>query len=182
MTTDAQLIRQARNDPDAFGVLYRRHAASVHAFLRSRVPERVAGELTAETFAQAALSLKRFRDEMDGSGLPWLYGIARNLLRTYHERERIESKARQRLGLSTDAYELELHDADSRVDAERLAPDLSAALDTLPATQRQALELRVLKDLPYRQVALSLGCSEVAARIRVTRALTSLFQLLKGAS
>ena len=89
MTTDAELIRQARNDPAAFGMLYRRHAASVHAFLRGRAPDRVAAELTAETFAQAALSLKRFRDEMDGSGLPWLYGIARNLLRTYYERERI---------------------------------------------------------------------------------------------
>ena len=86
MTTDAELIRQARNDPAAFGMLYRRHAASVHSFLRGRAPDRVAAELTAETFAQAALSLKRFRDEMDGSGLPWLYGIARNLLRTYHER------------------------------------------------------------------------------------------------
>ena len=182
MTTDAELIRQARNDPAAFGMLYRRHAASVHAFLRGRAPDRVAAELTAETFAQAALSLKRFRDEMDGSGLPWLYGIARNLLRTYHERERIESKARERLGVPSGAYEVELHEANARVDAERLAPELSLALDTLPTAQRKALELRVIEQLPYREVALSLGCSEVAARIRVTRAIDSLSRLLKGAS
>jgi RNA polymerase sigma-70 factor (ECF subfamily) len=182
MTTDAQLIRAARTDPDAFGELYRRHAGVVHAFLRNRAPNRVAGELTAETFAQAALSLGRFRDEMEGSGLPWLYGIARNLLRTYHERERIESKARQRLGLPAHDYELEVHEANARVDAERLAPELSAALDTLPRTQRQALELRVVQQLPYKQVALSLGCSEVAARIRVTRAIDSLSRLLKGVS
>ena len=79
---DALLIREARTDPDAFGELYRRHAQAVHSFVRGRVPERVAGELTAETFAQAALSLKRFRDEAGGSGLPWLYGIARNLDQT----------------------------------------------------------------------------------------------------
>src|SRR6266568_5001843 len=53
MTTDAELIKAARTDADAFGELYRRHVASVHAFLRSRAPERVAGELTAETFARA---------------------------------------------------------------------------------------------------------------------------------
>ena len=182
MTTDAQLIKAARTDPDAFGELYRRHAAAVHAFLRNRAPNRVAGELTAETFAQAALSLGRFRDEMEGSGLPWLYGIARNLLRTYHERERIESKARQRLGLPAHDYELEVHEANARVDAERLAPELAAALDTLPRAQRQALELRVVQQLPYRQVALSLDCSEVAARIRVTRAIDSLSRLLKGVS
>ena len=154
----------------------------VHAFLQSRVPERVAGELTAETFAQAALSLKRFRDEKDGSALPWLYGIARNLLRTFHERERIESKARQRLGSPVHDYELEVHEANARVDAERLAPDLSAALATLPTAQRQALQLRVIEELPYRQVARSLDCSEVAARIRVTRAIDSLSRLLKGTS
>jgi RNA polymerase sigma-70 factor (ECF subfamily) len=181
MTTDAELIRAARTDADAFGELYRRHVASVHAFLRSRAPERVAGELTAETFAQAALSLGRFRDEMDGSGLPWLYGISRNLLRTFHERERIESKARQRLGLPASDYELEVHEANARVDAERLVPSLSAALATLPKTQRQALQLRVIEELPYRQVALSLDCSEVAARIRVTRAINSLSRLLRGA-
>jgi RNA polymerase sigma-70 factor (ECF subfamily) len=182
MTTDAQLIKAARTDPDAFGELYRRHAGVVHAFLQSRVPERVAGELTAETFAQAALSLKRFRDEKDGSGLPWLYGIARNLLRTFHERERIESKARQRLGLPVHDYGLEVHEVNARVDAERLAPDLSAALATLPTGQRQALQLRVIEELPYRQVARSLDCSEVAARIRVTRAIDSLSRLLKGTS
>ena len=182
MTTDAQLIKAARTDPDAFGELYRRHAIAVHAFLRNRAPDRVAGELTAETFAQAALSLKRFRDEMEGSGLPWLYGIARNLLRTYHERERIESKARQRLGLPARDYELEVHEANARVDAERLAPELSAALDTLPRAQRHALELRVVQQLPYKQVALSLDCSEVAARIRVTRAIDSLSRLFKGVS
>jgi len=34
-----------------------------------------------------AVGLKRFRDEADGSAAPWLYGIAKNLLRRYHEQE-----------------------------------------------------------------------------------------------
>lgn len=55
-TSDAQLIRAARNDPDAFAELYRRHLRTIHAYLCARTPERAAGELTAETFAQAALS------------------------------------------------------------------------------------------------------------------------------
>ena len=60
MPTDSQLIAAARNDPDAFGELYERHARSVYAFFSTRAPQ-AAGELTAETFAQAALSLRRFR-------------------------------------------------------------------------------------------------------------------------
>ncbi len=108
MTTDAQLIDAARDDPDAFADLYRRHVQLVHIFLRGRLPEHVAGELTAETFAQAALSLRRFRDLADGSALPWLYGIARNLTRAYYEHERVERRARERLGMPLHAYELDL--------------------------------------------------------------------------
>jgi RNA polymerase sigma-70 factor (ECF subfamily) len=181
MTTDAHLIRSARDDPDAFAELYRRHARAVDRFVRVRVPPGVASELTAETFAQAALSLRRFRDDKDGSALPWLYGIARNLVRTFHERQRAERRARARLGMPLSSYELDLDDAGDRLDAERLAPELGEALHALPTGQRQALEFRVLGDLSYAQVAVALGCSEVAARIRVTRALGSISRRLKGA-
>ena len=178
--TDAELIRAARTDPDAFAELYRRHVGAVNGFFRSRAPQ-AAGELTAETFAQAVLSLHRFRDEADGLALPWLFGIARNLLRRFYARERIGSDARRRLGMPIRSYELDVEEAADRLDAERYAPALTAALDSLPAGQRRALELRVLGDLPYRHVAGSLGCSEVAARIRVTRALGALSRALKGA-
>jgi RNA polymerase sigma factor (sigma-70 family) len=178
--TDAQLIVNARNDPEALGELYRRHAHALYSWLRSRAPDRIAVELTAETFAQAALSLKRFRDEAQGSAGPWLFGIARNLLRTYLERERIETKARAKLGMP-ETYELDLDEAAARIDAVRLGPELTAALEVLPDAQRNALELRIVEGRSYEEVAASLGCSEVAARLRVLRARTSLLRLLKGA-
>jgi RNA polymerase sigma-70 factor, ECF subfamily len=181
MKSDAQLIDAARSEPEAFGELYRRHVRAVHRFFVLRAPQHVAGELTAETFAQAALSLRRFRDEAGGSALPWLYGISRNLLRRYLTNERVETRARERLGMSLRTYDLDTDAANDRLDAERAAPVLEAALDSLPPGQRQAVELRVVEELPYEQVADSLGCSEVAARIRVTRALGTLSRALKGA-
>jgi RNA polymerase sigma factor (sigma-70 family) len=179
--TDAQLILEARREADAFGELFRRHAQAVHSWLRARGGERIAGELTAETFAQAALSLRRFRDEAGGSALPWLLGIARNLLRRSLERERIEAKARRRLGMPIVSYDPEIEGVDRRADAERLAPEIAAALAQLPEAQRDALELRVVRELTYDEVAATLDCTPLAARIRVSRALTSLSRLLKGA-
>jgi len=181
METDAELVRRARRDPGAFGELYRRHAASLHAFVRSKAPEAVAVELTAETFAQAALGLARFRDEAGGSAGPWLFGIARNLVRRYYERERVDDRARRRLGMPIRSYEFDLDEVDERLDAERLMLPLSSALASLPEGQRDALELRVVAELPYRDVAERLGVSEGAARVRVLRALNSLTKLLKGA-
>jgi RNA polymerase sigma-70 factor (ECF subfamily) len=178
MKTDAQLIREARRDPEAFADLYRRHAAAIHCWLRARTPERIAVELTAETFAQAALSLRRFDDRAGGSAAPWLYGIARNLLRRFVERERVDSRARQRLGIDVKADD-EFERAEERATAERLRPELALALASLPRSQREAVELRVVGDLSYKQVATRLGCSELAARIRVSRGLNALARAFK---
>ena len=180
MKTDAELIREARRDAEAFTELYRRHAPAVARWFAARVPQRIAGELTAETFAQAALSLKRFRDEADGSAAPWLYGIARNLLRRSLERERVESAARRRLGAPIRSYDDDADELVERLDAAQLRPALEAALEQLPPSQHEAVQLRVIRALDYDEIADSLGCSQVAARIRVARGLSSLSRLLKG--
>jgi RNA polymerase sigma factor (sigma-70 family) len=180
--TDAELIDAAKHDAEPFGEVYRRHVAAVHRFLRARAPDGVAGELTAETFARAYLSLRRFRDLAGGSARPWLLGIAGNLVATYYERQRIERRARERLGMPLVSYDLDLDEANERIDADMLSAPLAFALDALPAHQRDAVELRVVAGLPYRDVARALGCSEIAARIRVTRALGSLSNYLKGAN
>jgi RNA polymerase sigma factor (sigma-70 family) len=182
MKTDAELLVEVGNDPEAFGELYRRHAVDIHGWFRVRVDERTAEDLTAETFAQAVLSLKRFRDEACGSAAPWLFGIAKNLHRRYQERRRVETNARRRLGMrlrSDDVVEYE--SVEERTRANRLRPDLGRALTLLPAGQRRGLELRVVEELPYAQVAETLGCSEGAARLRVMRALDSLTRRLNGA-
>jgi RNA polymerase sigma-70 factor, ECF subfamily len=57
------------------------------------------GRVTAEVFARAWLSRRRFRDEGDGSAFPWLYGIARNVLLDSLRKRRVEQAARMRLGL-----------------------------------------------------------------------------------
>src|SRR6266511_3043309 len=168
MKSDAQLIHDARKDADAFAELYRRHAAAMHGWFRARTPEAVAVDLTAETFAQAALSLRRFRDLADGSAGPWLYGIAKNLLRKYTEHERVDARARLRLGIAPPNDELER--VDERERATRLRPAL-----------REAVRLRVVDELPYERVASELGCTPLAARLRVLRGLGSLNRALKGA-
>ena len=180
MKSDAQLIRDARDDPDAFAELYLRHRGALYRWLRRRVPEAVAAELTAETFAQAALGLKRFRDEAGGSAAPWLFGIAKNLLRRFYEAERVETRARERLGMPVRSYDLDLDELTERADAAALEPELASAVSALSDAQREALELRVVGERDYREVAESLGVTEVAARLRVMRALSSLSRLLKG--
>ena len=178
--TDAELIRRASADPDAFAELYVRHVARVHRVVRSRVPAAFELDLVAETFAQAALSLRRYRDPGDGSAAAWLCGIALNLLRRAHKRQRIETSARVRLGIPARAAEFDVDAIVERLDAQSLHELLQAALLDLPAGQRRAVELRIVRELDYEEVASELGTTVVAARIRVMRALKSLAEILKG--
>ena len=169
--TDADLIRDAESDTAAFGALYERHALTVYGWCRRRL-EWAPSDLTAETFAQAWLSRDRFRDERDGSAVPWLLGIARNVPRETIRHDRVETRARERLGLPLD---LAAEDGYTAVE-ERLSPRaaLAAALDGLPEHERDALELRVVGELPYDQVAERLEIRPAAARLRVSRALRRL--------
>jgi DNA-directed RNA polymerase specialized sigma24 family protein len=71
--SDIELLRAARSDPDAFGDFYRRHAVPVERWIRAQTPDMAtAADLTAETFAQALVSLGRFRGATDESARGWL--------------------------------------------------------------------------------------------------------------
>src|SRR5262245_3763996 len=169
--SDAELIRAAGKDAAAFGALYERHALRIYTWCRRRL-EWAASDLTAETFAQAWLGRDRFRDEHDGSALPWLFGIARNVLLETVRLDRVETRARERLGLPLDlAAEEGFAEVEDRL-SPRLA--LTAALDGLPEHEREALELRVVGELPYDAVAEQLEIRPAAARLRVSRALRRL--------
>src|SRR3954453_12005446 len=119
--TDAELLHAARSDPAAFGEIYQRHAPVVFRWLERRA-RYLAVDLTAETFAQAWLSRRRFRDRRGGSALPWLLGIAQNVLNESLRRDRVERRARQRLGLPLDLAEDELEEVH-----ERLSPNGTVA-------------------------------------------------------
>jgi len=180
--TDAELIRRARTDPDAFAQLYVRHVVRIHRIVRYRVPEAFELDIVAETFAQAAISLRRYRDPGDGSAAAWLSGIALNLLQRSYKRQRIDTQARTRLGMPGRAAELDVDAIAARLDAQAMHEILESALSDLPAGQQRAVELRIVRDLDYSDVARELGTTPVAARIRVMRALKSLSDALKGVS
>jgi RNA polymerase sigma factor (sigma-70 family) len=169
--TDAALLAASRDDAGAFHALYDRHVVRIHAqHLRQTRDADAAHDLTAETFAQAWLVRGRFRDEAGGSALPWLLGIARNVLLQSVRRRRLEQRACERLGLRE---RLDGPPALAEPDESWLT-GLDELLDELPAGHREALRLRVLEDQDYAGVAMALGTTPQAARVRVHRALRAL--------
>jgi RNA polymerase sigma-70 factor (ECF subfamily) len=169
--SDAALLAAARSDPRAFRELYDRYAERVHGYhLRRSSDHDAAHDLTAETFAQAWLARARFRDEADGSAGPWLFGIARHVLSTSVRRGQLERSACERLGL------LERLDrpAATAEPEESWLDGVDEALSDLPEGQRRAIQLRVLDDLSYEDVATALDTTPLGARVRVSRGLSAL--------
>ena len=173
--SDADLLRAGT--ADGFEEVYDRHAAEVFAWARARVGEHAA-DLTAEVFARTWLGRRRFRDERHVSGLPWLFGIARNVLLESLRKRRVKDAARRRLGMPG----LPASDAalDAICDRRELSEWERRAVASLPERDRELLRLRVIEERSYRDIAIRLRCTPQAARHRVSRLLRQLQYTLGG--
>ena len=177
---DVQLFRRAKSSEGAFEQLYRAYAPVVYTWFRRHVTQNPAeaADLTAELFARAILSIRKFRGERLGSGTAWLFGIARHLAADYVRTKQIECRARARLGMverySPDASE----DADLRLSAEQSSSELASAFEKLTRPQQIAIRSRVLDELPYEEIAERMGSTSQAARLHVMRGLRRLRELI----
>jgi RNA polymerase sigma-70 factor, ECF subfamily len=160
----------------SFEALYDRVAERLLVYLARRVRDPdVAAELWAECWAAAFEGWRRCRASGPAEADAWMFGVARNQLAAYYRTGAIQRRALERLRwvappLAADEREW----IDRHADLEVLSPALDEALAELPQKRRQAVQLRVLDDLPYDAIAKLLGCSEQTARARVSRGLRRL--------
>jgi RNA polymerase sigma-70 factor (ECF subfamily) len=137
-------------------VLYREHAAAVHAYARRRTGAATAEDVVMEVFVIACRRLER----VPGDSLPWLLGCARRVL------------ANQRRGVQrADALTDRLISAARVADLDAGAGELVAvALAGLRSVDQEILLLRFWEDLDTSEIAAVLGCSRPAAAVRLHRA------------
>ncbi|MFC0040823.1 sigma-70 family RNA polymerase sigma factor [Actinomadura rayongensis] len=142
-----------------FTAMYDACRQRVWAYATARAGRQVADEIVSETFAVA---WRRF-DDVPDPALPWLLGVARNLLLADHRaRARREASAAElRRWAEPEA------DVADRV-AERLA--VLRALATLPEDDREILLLVAWQGLAPRDAARVVGASPAAFRVRLHRA------------
>jgi RNA polymerase sigma-70 factor (ECF subfamily) len=175
---DALLLARCRREPLAFAIVYDRHAQTlVRSVAAGCGEEEVALEVVQETFARALRDAHRFRARGDGSALPWLRTIARNLVRDWRRRGVVADRVRRELGLLEAAADAG-GDALERLDAAEARGEMRRALALLPSTQRDAVAARVVFSASYDEIADAAGVTREAARVRVSRGLRALRALL----
>lgn len=150
-------------DRESFAVLVREHGQAVHAYLARRAGRGVADELLTEVWLRAWRSRGSY-DVCWAGPRPWLYGIARNVLRA-HWRVRVDRPGGP-FRLAEDPWPA----VDDRLDAVRLRLALTAALAALGDDYREVVLLVAWEQLTPAEVALALGLPASTVRSRLHRA------------
>jgi RNA polymerase sigma factor (sigma-70 family) len=183
-TEDAALFRRAKTSEDAFAELYRMYSPAIYAWFRRHAvadPE-TAADLTAEVFARVIVELPRFRGSRPGSGTAWLFAIVRHLAVDYERHRQVEVKARKRLHLLDTSYQPEpAEDTAVRLDGERADSTVMQAFERLGSSQKAVVQMRVIDELSYSEIANRNGSTEQAARLHVMRGLRHLRQMVAPA-
>ena len=174
--SDAEVIGRSLGDPEAFGMIYDRHAATVLRFLGRRAGAKVAEGLLGELFRIAFERRKTF-DASRGSALPWLYGIGANLLLKHRRAEARWLRASARMVASLEAAQRRASAA--ALDARLIFPRVAGAIETLPDGEREALLLFAWEELSYQGVAEALELPIGTVRSRLNRARARLRELLE---
>ncbi|MEH1164153.1 RNA polymerase sigma factor [Micromonospora sp. CPCC 205539] len=142
---------------DRFAALFRQHHRQVYAYAVSRAGRDLADDIVSDTFLVAWRRL----DAIPADPLPWLLGVARNVV---HERHR--DAARQLRLLSQASAEIEGDVAEAVT--ERAAT--LAALDALGDADREVLTLIGWHGLSTREAAQVVGCAAPTFLVRLHRA------------
>ena len=174
--SDAEVIGRSRDEPEAFGLIYHRHAATVLRFLGRRVGAEVAEGLVGELFRIAFERRKTF-DASRVSALPWLYGIGSNLLMKHRRGEARRLRASARMAAAGEAPDNRVSAA--ALDARLLFPRVADAIESLPDGEREALLLFAWEELSYQSVAEALELPIGTVRSRLNRARARLRELIE---
>lgn len=160
---DSDLWVDGRLDANGFAVLFDRHVQSVYRFCARRCGDLdLAEDLTSQTFLEAWRI--RGRVVPSESMLPWLFGVATNVVRNSARAGRRYRTAMARIEPATDIAD----HGDAVVNRAAASAALvaaAAALNTLPERDRDVVALVVWEGLSYQQAAVDIPVGTVRSRL-----------------
>jgi RNA polymerase sigma factor (sigma-70 family) len=162
------------SDAALFSELFDRHAQAVYAFCARRTADlALAEDLTSITFLEAWRHRGRVQLGDVGSALPWLLGVANNVVRNARRGQRRYSAVLERLPTSSAAPSAE----DQAVARAVTEAGLQIALDAISALlegERETVMLVLWSGLSYEDAATALAIPVGTVRSRLSRARTKL--------
>ncbi len=174
---DADLVALAKDDKEAFGILYERYLPKIYNYVYYRTGNvHDAEDLTAKVFFRALSHIGNYVER----GLPfqaWLYRIAHNLVANWHR-----DQGRRKIIALDDylAHSLQSEAPDRAVEAADEAEQLLRALRRLPADRQQLILLKYVERLSNAEIGQIMDRTEGAVKSLYHRTLQALRADLGG--
>ena len=173
--SDSALVARAKQDPEAFGLLYERYVERIYNYIYYRTSNHhEAEDLTARTFYRALKQIPRYVDR-GAPFLAYLYRIAHNLVANWHR----DNSRRQIISLDESVAAL-LKWRDPAVVAEEQSKKederdwLLETVRHLPPERQQLLILKFTERMSNIEIAQVMGRTEGAIKSLYHRTLLAL--------
>jgi len=193
-----QILDQAKQgDETAKGELLNRFRPYLNVIAQRMLDERLQGRMDAAdvvqtTYLEASRDFLQFRGESIESLLSWLANILRNNVATAHQEHLVAQKrsARKEVVLRVASESggsslgiADLVSSESSTPSQRLMRDeaavvLSACLNKIPETQREAIRMRYLEGMSLKSISDRTGKSEMAVAGLLKRGLRALREVM----
>lgn len=173
--SDGEVVaRVLDGDRDAYRILVRRHEDTLFAHaVRMTGRGDVAADLVQAGLIKAYTSLDRCRNPDKFGG--WAFRIVANQCKDY-----LKNVRRQNVDLDAVEPVPGEWDPEEELEQSELRRRIDAALDRLPADQREAFVLKHEEGRSYDEMSELLEVSVGALKMRVHRAREALVELLEG--
>jgi RNA polymerase sigma-70 factor (ECF subfamily) len=192
MDSEAELLKRCRRgEADAWDELFDLHYAAAGRFIFQLSPD-FTREDTEEICQEAFLSVIKNLDSFHGESRfqTWLFRIAVNKARDYHEKRIAAKRGGGRATISLQAEDPEtglVSDLPANapgpdeflMNAEQMA-GVRAALDQLGEPCREIIELRYFGDLSYEELSATLKLNPKTVSSRLSRCLDLLEEIFHG--
>lgn len=182
MDSDAQLVELClQGHPSAWAQLVQRHSTRLYQlFYRFTGNRQQAEDLTQDVFLRVFQSLASYRPA-EGSFKTWITTIGRNLLTDSYRKGHWD---RQTSSLDEEGIGVTKHPAtgpspESAAGSQELGTRIEEALRTLRPELREAVILRDLQELDYREIQHVLGVPEGTVKSRINRGRIELARALE---
>ena len=166
---EIDLVERAKTDDQAFAALYDIYFLKIYYFILKRVGHKQTTEdIVSAVFIKVFTNIKKFQPRNRYSFSAWVYRLAANSLTDHYRRQSKEPQA----GLEEIQEPADKsQDPSGAVDAEDEKKLVRRVLISLPAKDREILELKFFAEMGNQEIAETLGISANNAGVLLYRAL-----------
>lgn len=182
---DSELVRSyLEGDEAAIATLINRHKQRIYSFVYSKVYNHdVTEDIFQDTFIKVITTIKEGKYNEEGKFLPWVMRISYNLTIDYFRSQKKQKTVSENIG--GDEYSLFdfIHYTEGNAELDwiksQIQDDVRKLIEYLPEDQRHVLELRIFKELSFKEIAEDTDVSINTALGRMRYALINLRKLIE---